>query len=55
MADNKDMTWTFRPEVIERLQQLWDEGKASGPAAPFDIARAIAEARARLKDVAKEK
>jgi antitoxin ParD1/3/4 len=45
--------WQFKREVrqknIERLRQLWDEGKASGPARPFDIERTIAAAKARLK------
>jgi antitoxin ParD1/3/4 len=46
--------WQFKRELrqkdIERLRQLWDEGKASGPAEPFDIERTIANAKARLKD-----
>jgi hypothetical protein len=33
---------------------LWDEGKASGPAKPFDIERTIAAARARLKNAGKK-
>jgi antitoxin ParD1/3/4 len=45
--------WQFKREVrqknIERLRQLWDEGKASGPAQPFDIERTIAAAKARFK------
>jgi antitoxin ParD1/3/4 len=48
--------WQFKRELrqkdIERLRRLWDEGKASGPAEPFDIERTIAAARARLKEVA---
>ena len=39
---------------VERLRRLWDEGKASGPAEPFDVERTLAAARARLKDVAAE-
>jgi len=46
--------WQFKRELrqkdIERLRQLWDEGKASGPAEPFDIELTIAKAKARLKD-----
>jgi antitoxin ParD1/3/4 len=36
-------------EDIRRLQQLWDEGKASGPVQPFDSKRTLAAARLRLK------
>jgi antitoxin ParD1/3/4 len=43
----------LRQEDIRRLRQLWDEGKASGPAKPFDIERTIATARARLKKAGK--
>ena len=50
--------WQFKRELrreeVERLRQLWDEGKASGPARPFDIERVIANGRARLKDTAAE-
>ena len=45
--------WQFKRELrqedVRRLRQLWDEGKASGPAEPFDIERTIAAARARFK------
>jgi len=45
--------WQFKRELREddakRLRRLWDEGKASGPAKPFDIARTIAGAKARRK------
>ncbi len=48
--------WQFkrqlRQEDIKRLQQLWDAGKASGPAEPFERERTIAAARARLKEAA---
>jgi antitoxin ParD1/3/4 len=48
--------WQFKRELrqrdIERLRQLWDEGKASGPPKPFDIERTIAAAKARLKNSA---
>jgi antitoxin ParD1/3/4 len=50
--------WRFKRELcqedIERLRQLWDEGKASGPPEAFDVERTIANARARLKAVAAE-
>jgi antitoxin ParD1/3/4 len=46
--------WQFKRELrqedIKRLRQLWDEGKASGQAEPFDAERIIAAARARLKE-----
>jgi len=35
--------------VIKRLRELWDEGKASGPARPLDFEELRQEARARLK------
>jgi antitoxin ParD1/3/4 len=47
--------WQFKREVrqedIERLRQLWDDGKASGKAKPFDIERTVAGAKGRLKKV----
>jgi antitoxin ParD1/3/4 len=50
--------WQFKRELrqkhVERLRRLWDEGKASGPAEPLDWERTLAEARARLKEVAGE-
>lgn len=36
-------------EEIRRLRELWDEGKASGPARPFNSKRILAAARSRLK------
>ncbi len=46
--------WQFkrqlRQEDIKRLRQLWDAGKASGPAESFDRERTIAAAQARLKE-----
>jgi antitoxin ParD1/3/4 len=44
----------LRREDIRRLRQLWDQGKASGPARPFDIERTIAAARVRLKKAGKD-
>ena len=41
----------LRQEDIRRLRRLWDEGKASGLAEPFDIERTLAAARARLKEL----
>jgi antitoxin ParD1/3/4 len=45
--------WQFKRELrrkdIKRLRQLWDEGKASGAAKPFDVQRTIAAAKARRK------
>jgi antitoxin ParD1/3/4 len=50
--------WQFKRELrqedIRRLRQLWEEGKASGPAEPFDVERTLAAARARLKEVSAE-
>ena len=47
--------WQFKRELrredIKRLRQLWDEGKASGQAEPFDVERTLAAAEARLKEV----
>jgi antitoxin ParD1/3/4 len=49
--------WQFKRELrqkdIERLRQLWDEGKASGPAKPLDFDELRAEARLRLKTLKK--
>jgi antitoxin ParD1/3/4 len=48
--------WQFKHELrqegIKRLQQLWDAGKARGPAERFERERTIAAARARLKETA---
>ncbi|HLH95188.1 MAG TPA: type II toxin-antitoxin system ParD family antitoxin [Xanthobacteraceae bacterium] len=44
----------LRQEDIRRLRQLWDEGKASGPAQPFDIERTIARAEARFNKAQKK-
>ena len=37
-------------EDIKQLQQLWDEGKASGPPAPLDFDELRREARRRLRE-----
>jgi antitoxin ParD1/3/4 len=39
----------MRQEDIRRLRAAWDQGKASGPAAPLDFAGLRKEARKRLK------
>jgi len=45
--------WQFkretRQEEVKRLRRLWDEAKASGPAAPFDIEQTLDAAKARYK------
>lgn len=47
--------WQFkralRQEDIKRLQRLWDDGKASGPAVPLDWDELLAEARQRLAHI----
>ena len=45
----------LRQEDIKRLRKLWDEGKASGPARPFNIERTIARARERFKKARRNK
>jgi antitoxin ParD1/3/4 len=44
--------WHFKRELreadIDRLRQLWDEGKATGPATPLDFKELRREARQRL-------
>jgi antitoxin ParD1/3/4 len=44
--------WQFKRELrqedVNRLRQLWDEGKASGPSAPLDFGELRREARQRL-------
>jgi len=44
----------LRQEDIKHLRQLWDEGKASGRARPFDIERPITAAKARRKKTGAE-
>lgn len=39
----------LRGEDLKRLRELWREAKASGPAAPLDLADTRNEARQRLK------
>jgi antitoxin ParD1/3/4 len=39
----------LRQEDVKRLRQLWDEGKASGPAQPIDFGELKREARQRLE------
>ena len=45
--------WLARSEEIRRLKALWDEGKASGPAAPLDFGELRKEARAKLKSASR--
>jgi antitoxin ParD1/3/4 len=50
--------WQFKRELrqedIRRLRQLWDEGKASGPALPLNFDEIRQEARRRLEEAGKE-
>jgi antitoxin ParD1/3/4 len=43
----------LRPDEIEILRRLWDEGKASGPPVPLDFDELRREARQRLKELRK--
>jgi antitoxin ParD1/3/4 len=43
----------LRQGDIKRLRQLWDEGKASGPARPLDLVAVRRDARRRLAKVRK--
>ena len=43
----------LRQEDIRRLRQLWDEGKASGPAVPLDFDEVRREAQKRLAETKK--
>jgi antitoxin ParD1/3/4 len=44
--------WQFKRDLrrdeVKRLRQIWDEGKASGPAAPIDFKELRIEASKRL-------
>ena len=44
--------WQFKRELrqedVRRLRELWDEGKAGGPAEPLDFDELRREARSRL-------
>lgn len=50
--------WQFKRELhqedLRRLRHLWDEGKASGPAKPFEIEQTIAAAMTRHKNTGAE-
>jgi antitoxin ParD1/3/4 len=50
--------WQFKRELrdedLRRLRQLWDQGKASGPATPADFDAARQEARKRLASAAED-
>lgn len=41
--------WQQRRGDIQRLRELWAEGKASGPATPVDFDEVLEEAREALK------
>jgi len=47
--------WQFkhalRQEDLNRLRQMWDQGKASGAATPVDFENARREAQKRLADI----
>lgn len=43
-----------RRQDAKRLRQLWDGGKASGAAKPFDIERTIAGAKTRRRKAGSE-
>jgi len=47
--------WQFKRELrqedVRRLRQLWDEGKASGPAQPLDFDELRRDARQRLTEI----
>jgi antitoxin ParD1/3/4 len=45
---------TLRQEDLKHLRQLWDEGKASGVAAPVDLENARREARQRLETASED-
>ena len=50
--------WQFKRELrredLNRLRQLWDQGKASGAATPVDFGPARQEARQRLAITAED-
>lgn len=50
--------WQFKRELrqedIRRLRQLWDDGKASGPAVPLNFDEVRQEARRRLEEARRE-
>jgi len=49
--------WQFKRELrqedVNRLRQLWDEGKAGGPSVPLDFDELRREARQRLAKAGK--
>jgi antitoxin ParD1/3/4 len=51
--------WESRRDLRERdleiVRRRWDEGKASGRGGPLDIKRVIAEERAKLKGVRRDR
>lgn len=41
--------YELHQEDVKRLRQMWDEGKASGKAVPYDFDEIIKSAKAKLK------
>ena len=52
----RDWKWKreLRGEDLNRLRELWKEGKSSGAATPLDFAQTRTEARQRLKKAAEK-
>lgn len=46
--------WEARQADIRRLRELWDEGKASGPAKPLDFEELRKEARLKLAEARRD-
>ena len=46
--------WEARQADIRRLRELWDEGKASGPAQPLDFDVLRKEARSKLAEAKRD-
>ena len=46
--------WEARQADIRRLRELWDEGKASGPAQPLDFDALRKEARSKLAEAKRD-
>lgn len=46
--------WEARRADIRKLRELWDEGKASGPAKPIDFDELRKEARLRLAEARRD-
>lgn len=46
--------WEARQADIRRLRELWDEGKASGPAGSLDFEELRKEARLKLEEARRD-